>query len=237
MPGHPIPGESAEYRRLRNELLEAEIALKDQRERVAQLRRQLPMGAAVKQDYIFREGPRDLRDNDPSHFFDTRFSDLFQDGKSSLIVDHLMYAPQNERACPMCSMWADGYDAIAHHVSDKVNFVLVARAPLDKLRARGLRRAWSKIRLLSSYANSFNRDFNVESSDDAQNPAVSVFKRLPNGEIRHFYTTEGSLGGGHHRGIDLFSPVWNLLDLLPEGRENWMPKHFYDSQGIAAVPS
>jgi predicted dithiol-disulfide oxidoreductase (DUF899 family) len=77
----------------------------------------------------------------------------------------------------------------------------------------------------------------VESSDDDQYPAVSVFKHLPNGDTRHFYTTERSLGGGHHRGIDLFSPVWNLLDLLPEGRENWMPKHFYDSYGIAAVQS
>lgn len=235
MPGHPIQGESSEYRRLRNELLAAEIELKDQRERVAQLRRQLPMGAAVKQHYIFREGPGDLRDNDPSHFFDTPLSTLFQEGKNSLLVDHLMYAPKNERACPMCSMWADGYDGIAHHVGDKVNFVLVARAPLEKLRAWGQRRGWSKIRLLSSFANSFNRDFNVEASDDDQHPAVSVFKRLPNGEIHHFYTTEGSLGGGHHRGIDLFSPVWNLLDLLPEGRENWMPQHFYDTHSTAAV--
>jgi len=237
MPGRPVQGESAEYRRLRNELLAAEIALKDERERVAQLRRQLPMGAPVKQDYVFREGPRELRDNDPSHFFDTRFSSLFHEGKDSLIVDHLMYAPKNDRACPMCSMWADGYDAVAHHVGDKVNFVLVARAPLEKLRTWGHRRGWSKIRLLSSYASSFNRDFNVETGDDDQHPAVSVFKRLPNGDIHHFYTTEGSLGGGHHRGIDLFSPVWNLLDLLPEGRENWMPKHFYDSHGVAAAQS
>jgi predicted dithiol-disulfide oxidoreductase (DUF899 family) len=34
-----FPGESAEYRRLRNELLTAELTLKDQRERVAELRR------------------------------------------------------------------------------------------------------------------------------------------------------------------------------------------------------
>jgi predicted dithiol-disulfide oxidoreductase (DUF899 family) len=137
MQGRATPGESAEYRRVRNELLAAEIALKDEHERVAQLRRQLPMGALVKQDYVFREGPRDLRDNDASRFFDTRFSSLFQDGKNSLIVDHLMHAPKNERACPMCSMWADAYDAIAHHVGDKVNFVLIARAPLEKLRVWG----------------------------------------------------------------------------------------------------
>src|SRR5689334_21806484 len=38
-------GESAAYRKLRDELLEAEIALKDQRERVASLRRRLPMSS------------------------------------------------------------------------------------------------------------------------------------------------------------------------------------------------
>jgi predicted dithiol-disulfide oxidoreductase (DUF899 family) len=60
-----------------------------------------------------------------------------------------------------------------------------------------------------------------------QRPGVSVFSRAAEGMIYHFYTTEASLGTGHHRGIDLFSPVWNLFDLLPEGRENWMPKHAY----------
>ena len=40
-------------------------------------------------------------------------------------------------------------------------------------------------------------------------------------------TSEGSLVERHHRAMDLFTPVWNLLDLLPRGREDWMPKHFY----------
>jgi predicted dithiol-disulfide oxidoreductase (DUF899 family) len=58
-----IPGrmetESAGYRRLRDELVEAEIALKDQRGRVAALRRNLPLDAKI-QDYEFHEGPADL---------------------------------------------------------------------------------------------------------------------------------------------------------------------------------
>jgi predicted dithiol-disulfide oxidoreductase (DUF899 family) len=52
-----MQGEKDEYRKLRDELLEAEIALKDQRECVGALRRQLPMGPAVATDYVFREGP------------------------------------------------------------------------------------------------------------------------------------------------------------------------------------
>src|SRR5258708_12786163 len=101
MAGRPVQGESAEYRRLRDELLAVEIALKDERERVARLRRQLPMGAQVKQDYVFREAPRDLPDNDPAHFFETRFSSLFQQGKASLAASHLMYAPTTDRPFPL----------------------------------------------------------------------------------------------------------------------------------------
>jgi predicted dithiol-disulfide oxidoreductase (DUF899 family) len=124
-------------------------------------------------------------------------------------------------------MWADSYDAVAQHVGNKVNFVLVARVEIEKLRQWARGRGWGKIRLLSSHGNSFNRDFLVEDEQGGQKPGVSVFSRGADGKIHHFYSTEASLGPGHHRGIDLFSPVWNLFDLLPEGREMWMPKHFY----------
>ena len=96
-----IKDESEEYRRLRNQLLEAEIALKDQTERVAVLRRQLPRGPVVETDYVFREGPPDLRDNSPAKFRDVRLSELFAPGKDSLIVDHLMWAPGDELPCRM----------------------------------------------------------------------------------------------------------------------------------------
>jgi predicted dithiol-disulfide oxidoreductase (DUF899 family) len=50
-------GESNDYQRRREDLLAAEIVLKDQVERVAALRRALPLGMSV-QDYVFREGPQ-----------------------------------------------------------------------------------------------------------------------------------------------------------------------------------
>src|SRR6202161_1390722 len=121
-----IEGESGEYRKHRNQLLEAEIALKDQTERVAALRRQLPPGPLVKTDYIFREGLSDLRDESPANFRDVRLSELFAPGKDSLIVDHMMWGPNDKLPCPMCNMWADGYSGIAQYLNNKVNFVLVS---------------------------------------------------------------------------------------------------------------
>jgi predicted dithiol-disulfide oxidoreductase (DUF899 family) len=221
-----IKGESEEYRKLRNQLLEEEIALKDQTERVAALRRQLPAGPAVETDYVFREGPLDLRESSPEKIRDVRLSELFAPGKDSLIVDHMMWSPGDELPCRMCNMWADGYSSIAPHLNDKVNFVLVSKVEITRLRDWGRRRGWEKTRLLSSHDNTFNADYFVE-DENGQRPAVSVFRRGPGGKIRFTSTTEMSRFPGHHRGIDPFSAVWHLLDLLPEGRENWMPKHFY----------
>jgi len=221
-----IAGESAEYRKLRDQLLEAEIALRDQTERVASLRRQLPEGSPVETDYIFREGPADLRDESPEKFREVRLSELFAPGKDTLIVDHMMWGPNDKLPCPMCNMWADGYAAIAQHVSNKTNFVLVSKVEIGRLREWARRRGWDKIRLLSSHDNTFNHDYFAE-NEKGQQPGVSVFRRAPDGKIHFTYTTEMSRLPGHHRGIDPFSPVWNLYDLLPEGRENWMPKHFY----------
>jgi len=62
-----VKGESEEYRKPRDQLLEAEIALKDQTERLAALRRQLPVGAVVGTDYVFRDGLADLRDESPGN--------------------------------------------------------------------------------------------------------------------------------------------------------------------------
>ncbi|MFI5268676.1 MAG: hypothetical protein ACHQ7M_14980 [Chloroflexota bacterium] len=37
----------------------------------------------------------------------------------------------------------------------------------------------------------------------------------------------GAFGPGHHRGIDPFTPVWYLFDLLPQGRGEWLPGYAY----------
>ena len=127
-------GESSDYQQHREELLAAEIALKDQVEHVAALRRSLPLGMRVH-DYVFREGPMDLTQNDPGDFHDVHLADLFKDGHDTLIVDHLMFAAEDDKPCVMCSMWADGYSAITPHVMQRASFVLVAKADINKLRS------------------------------------------------------------------------------------------------------
>lgn len=229
-----MDGESDEYIQRRAELLAAEIALKDQIEHVAELRRRLPRGKVVT-DYVFREGPRDLGRNAPSDFSNVHLSDLFANGHDTLLVDHLMFAPNDDAPCPMCSMWADGYSAIASHIEQRASFVLVAKADIGKLRQFAQRRGWDHIRLLSSHDTTFNRDLDMEDATGAQGPGLSVFTRGADGAIYHRYTVGANLDETNNRGIDLYSPVWQLLDLLPQGRDDWYPDHQYMERGTKAA--
>jgi predicted dithiol-disulfide oxidoreductase (DUF899 family) len=96
-PKDHFPNESAEYRRARNGLLAAEIALRRQTEAVAAQRRTLPPGGEIPEDYMFEEG-EDARP--------IRMSQLFA-GKQTLIAYSFMYGPKMDHACPACSSILD----------------------------------------------------------------------------------------------------------------------------------
>jgi len=83
-----LANESDTYRAARAELLQAEIALRDQREKVAELRRQLPIDTEVE-DYLFHEGLRDLSQDAP--ISEVRLSGLFDKPDQPLVVYQFMY--------------------------------------------------------------------------------------------------------------------------------------------------
>ena len=87
-----FPGESPAYREARNELLEAEVELRKKLEAVAALRRKLPLGGQIQEDYVFREGARDLSDTKTEKKIP--MSELFAPGKDSLIIYSYMFGPR-----------------------------------------------------------------------------------------------------------------------------------------------
>jgi len=225
-----FPGESDAYRQSRNELLQAEIDLRKQIETVSALRRSLPAGGILKEDYLFEEGANDLSDNKTVK--QTRFSELFAQGKNSLIIYSFMFAPDAETPCPACTSILDSFNGISPHVSDRVNFAIVAKAPLNKIREWAKGRGWNKLRLLSSGNNTYNKDYFAENDDWGQMPAINVFNKIED-SIYHFYNTEllyaPSEEGQHPRHADPFWSLWNLFDITPEGRgTDWFPKYSYD---------
>ncbi|WP_210588713.1 DUF899 family protein [Streptomyces sp. GESEQ-35] len=221
-----LTGESAEYVSAREELRHAEIELMRHRERVADLRRRLPLGPVVD-DYVFEEGPADLQAGDaPTRT--VRLRDLFTGPGRDLVVYHLMYGKKQTEPCPMCTMWCDGFNGVARHIAQNADLAIVAAADLPALRAHARNRQWTNLRLLGAGAGTFKYDLGSEDADGNQDSTVSVFTRDDDGSVRHFYSVHPRLSEDiDQRGIDLFSPVWHLLDLTRRGRGDWIASLSY----------
>jgi predicted dithiol-disulfide oxidoreductase (DUF899 family) len=231
--GLAFPGESAEYRAARERLLLEEIELRRATEAVAAARRELPPGGVVTDDYVFQGRSAE------GSSMDVKLSELFAPGKASLVIYSFMFPrdpadqrpgprtgqtarlPLAEGPCPSCVALLDQLDGAAEHATQLVNFAVVAKAPLERVLAFGEERGWRRLRLLSSAGNTYNRDYFAETAEGDQRPMLNVFHRQ--GEtIRHFWGSELFYAptdpGQDPRHVGTLEPVWNLLDLTPEGR-------------------
>jgi predicted dithiol-disulfide oxidoreductase (DUF899 family) len=221
-----LPNQSAHYLQRREELRLAEIELMQHAERVAEMRRRLPTGPTV-QDYAFLEGPRDLTAGDDP-VTTVRLSELFSAPGRTLFMYQFMYGKLQTDACPMCTMWIDGFNGVAEHLMQNVDFVVAAAAEPAVLRQHARSRGWRNIRLLSCGDSTFKYDLGSEDADGNQESTVSVFKRDENGEIKHVYSAHPRMADDiTERGIDSLAPVWHVLDLTPEGRGDWYPELAY----------
>jgi predicted dithiol-disulfide oxidoreductase (DUF899 family) len=235
-----FPGESAVYRAARDRLLEQEVALRRSMEEVAEARRALPPGGPVPQDYVFQGAGAA---GNPT---DVGLPELFAPGKDSLVVYSFMFPrdpgddrpgpaagetallPLAQGPCPSCVSLLDQLDGAAEHAVQHLNLAVVAKAPLPRVLVFAQERGWRHLRLLSSASNTYNRDYLAETADGSQRPMLNVFHR--DGEtIRHFWGSElfyaPTDAGQDPRHVGTLEPVWNLLDLTPEGRP-----HDWDEQ-------
>jgi predicted dithiol-disulfide oxidoreductase (DUF899 family) len=226
-----FPGESAQYRVARNQLIEREAELRRLTEAVAAERRALPPGGVVPQDYVFTEaGP----DGSPAQ---VRLSELFAPGKDSLAIYGFMFprALDEDLPCPSCTQFLDSFDGVAGHAVQRMNVAVAAKAPLPRILAHARLRGWRRLRLLSSAGSTYNRDYHGENADGSQMPMLNVFRR--DGElIRHFWASEllytPSEPGQDPRHGDTIDPLWNLFDFTPEGRgTDWYPQLSYSVPG------
>ena len=216
---HRFPNESAEYRAARNALLAAEIELRRHIERVAAQRRALPPGGEVTADYRFmgEDGPTDL-------------AGLFGD-KTTLVVYSYMFGPHRERPCPMCTNMLDGWDANGADIQQRVALAVVARSPIEKLKAWKAERGWKNLPLYADLTDAYSRDYPGLMPDGSEDPAFTVFTRR-DGTVRHFWSGEmfgaSADPGQDPRGAPDPAPLWNVLDMTPEGRGvDWYPKLNY----------
>ncbi|MGA2738941.1 MAG: DUF899 family protein [Bryobacteraceae bacterium] len=224
-----FPGENATYRAARDQLLAAERELRRQVEEVAQLRRSLPLGGELREDYTFEEAPVGRADTTAPA--SVKLSDLFREGLDTLALYNFMYGPEMKQACPMCTSFLDSLNGAAPHAGQRLNLAVVAKSPIGRIREFARGRGWHNLRLLSSSRNTYNRDYHGETAEGGQLPVFNIFVRR-GGKIYHAYNTELLYAppefGQNERHIDMMWPLWNLLDLTPDGRgADWYPRLSY----------
>lgn len=225
-----FPGETAEYRRARNRLLLAEVKLRRQIEAVAEQRRGLPLGGQVRTNYLFDASSRGDTD-----FKRTRLSELFAPGKRTLFIYNFMFPETvgSMTPCPSCTSIIDAIDGASRHVVQRINFAVVAKAPIEKFREHADRRGWRHALLLSSAANTFKRDYRAEDESGQQFPLAHVFVRRGK-KIHHSWSSElwfaQPEAGQDMRHVDFMWPMWSIFDRTPEGRgKTWGPQLDYSA--------
>jgi len=227
-----LPNESPEYLAKREELRLAEIELMKQRERCAELRRGLPKGATIR-DYEFLEGPSSLDEGDEP-VRKLRLSELFTAPDRSLVIYQFMYGKKQTSPCPMCTAWIDSWNGVAHHLAQNADVAIVAAAEPATLRTFARTRGWDKLRLLSTGESTFKYDLGSEDREGHQDSTISVFTRDSDGTLRHFYSVHPGLAEDiKERGIDELNPIWNVMDLTPQGRGSWYASLDYGTHADA----
>ena len=189
-----FPNESPAYRAARNALLDEEMALRRQIEKVAAQRRALPPGGELKEDYRFvgEGGP-------------VKLSELFVDGKDTLVIYSFMFGPERERPCTGCTHFLDSLDGVVRHSDQLINFVVVAKSPLPRILDFAKERGWTWLHLLSTDGNSFDADYfgdserlspavrvqqDFKDGEEWDMPMLNVFRRGADGVIRHTWGQE-----------------------------------------------
>lgn len=211
-------GESAEYRKARIALLEEEIALRRQIERVAQHRRALPPGPEAKDYRFLDEQGREVG-----------LTDLF--GEHDALLTYLwMYGPERKRPCPMCTSFVGSLDIPAPDIEQRLSLAIIGRSPVARQLAFARERGWQNLKFYQAIDDDFVRDTHWMA--DGEEGAVVIMWRRDGDKVRLFWAAEGGPetadpGFDPHLAPDP-TPLWNVIDWTPTGRDpEWYPKLEY----------
>ncbi len=147
-------------------------------------------------------------------------SELFGD-KADLFMVHNMGT-----SCVYCTLWADGYNGIYHHLADRAAFVMSSPDTPTVQSAFAAKRGW-RFPMVSHEGSSFAADMGYGNASDGYMPGFSIFQRQKGQIVR---VSDTQFGPG-----DDFCALWHILDLLPGGSDGWQPKFAYSDNVTASA--
>jgi predicted dithiol-disulfide oxidoreductase (DUF899 family) len=218
---HPRIVSEEEWRAARLAHLEREKAVTRELDRLRAERRRLPM-TKVPKTYEFN-GPKKK----------ATLLDLFE-GRRQLIVYHFMFDPRWSKGCSGCTGYIDAIGDLSMLNERDTTFVVISRAPLEKLEAFKATKGWN-VTWYSSFGSDFNYDFHATldekvrpveynykslerlkaerapNATEGEEHGLSVFFRIDD-EVYHTYST-------YARGTESLTDSYQLLDTTPYGRQ------------------
>ncbi|MGH8650796.1 MAG: DUF899 family protein [Gammaproteobacteria bacterium] len=186
--------------------LEGTKQLSDLRQRIADTRREMRALQATMEpqpvdDYSFASSRGEVL-----------LSKLFG-GKQDLFVIHNMGS-----TCPYCTLWADGYNGIYHHLADRAAFVVSSPDTPEDQQRFAKSRDW-RFPMVSHRGSNFAEDMGYRSANGGWLPGVSVFQRQAGRIVR---VADSGFSPG-----DDFCALWHFLGLLPQDIDDWRPRFSY----------
>lgn len=156
---------------------------------------------------------------------EVRFSSLFGE-KEELIVIHNM-----GRSCPYCTLWADGFNGVTEHISDRAAFALTSPNEPGTLKEFAEGRGW-RFPIYSVSQSSFASDMGFTSENENGKtmywPGYSVFVKEESGKMRR--VAKDFFGP-----MDPYAGIWHMFANLPAGSDEWYPKFSYEDAAAEPV--
>jgi predicted dithiol-disulfide oxidoreductase (DUF899 family) len=163
---------------------------------IAAQRRRLPMVEMPDYTLIGADGP-------------VRLADVFEEHRQLIVYNH-MWTNGAQWQCPGCTGYTSQFTRLKFLDNYDARFVIVTNGPINEALAYKSR-VGNKMDWYSSSESSFGADVDAGPGGGF---AINVFLRDGDTVYRTWHTTS--------RGIELLSPFFGLVDVLPWGRqEDW----------------
>ena len=190
---------------LERRIEDAEKELRARSAALLQLRKQLP-SREVEDCTLTRD------DGSP-----VKLSELFGDKPDLMLIFNM------GTGCKYCTLWADGFNGMAHHLQDRAAFAVVSGDGPETQAKFKRSRGWT-FAMVSSRGTSFAAAEGFQASGEANEsgarPGVATYRKSPDGKILR--VASAGFGPG-----DEYCSTWHLFDLLDGGARDWAPKYEY----------